>query len=88
MTAPGAPCWSFCLSLHPTLSNLDRPAHAYELKDALDGLWAVRPLRSLAFRGALESDQISTNGHGGRLWVSANEPRDVQFTLPAAQEDS
>ena len=30
------------------------------------------------------------NGHGGRLWVGANEPRGAvfQFTLPPAQEDS
>jgi PAS domain S-box-containing protein len=30
------------------------------------------------------------DGHGGKMWVSANEPRGVlfQFTLPAAQDDS
>jgi signal transduction histidine kinase len=30
------------------------------------------------------------DGHGGKLWVSANEPRGAlfQFTLPAAHEDS
>jgi PAS domain S-box-containing protein len=30
------------------------------------------------------------DGHGGRLWASANKPRGAafQFTLPAAQEDS
>src|SRR5260370_14533532 len=34
--------------------------------------------------------QTIINGHGGRLWISANEPRGpvFQFTLPAAQEDS
>jgi hypothetical protein len=76
------------VAAHPSPSNLDRLAHAYELKGALDGLWAVRPLETLwhsALSGAIERvDQISTNG---RLWLGANEPRDVQFTLPAAQED-
>ncbi|MFZ0854838.1 MAG: hypothetical protein WAO08_37270 [Hyphomicrobiaceae bacterium] len=70
------------VAAHPSRSNLDRLAHAYELKDAL---WLS------ALNSAIERvDQISTNRHGGRLWVSANEPRDVvfQFTLPAAQEDS
>jgi PAS domain S-box-containing protein len=34
--------------------------------------------------------QTIINGHGGRLWTSANEPRGAvfQFILPAAQEDS
>jgi PAS domain S-box-containing protein len=34
--------------------------------------------------------QTIINGHGGRLWMSANEPRGAvfQFTLPAAKEDS
>jgi signal transduction histidine kinase len=34
--------------------------------------------------------QTIINHHGGRLWVSANEPQGAvfQFTLPAAQEDS
>jgi serine/threonine protein kinase len=29
---------------HPSLSSLDRLAHEYELKDELDGAWAVHPL--------------------------------------------
>jgi hypothetical protein len=94
MTATGAPCWSFCLSLRTRLpQTLDRLAHACELKGALDGLWAVRPLSPSGFpllTARERVDQISTNGHGARLWASANEPRDVvfQFTLLAAQEDS
>src|SRR5712672_3381274 len=34
--------------------------------------------------------QTIINGHGGRLWMSANEPRGAvfQFTLPAVQENS
>jgi PAS domain S-box-containing protein len=34
--------------------------------------------------------QTIINGHGGRLWTSANEPRGAvfQFILPAPQEDS
>jgi PAS domain S-box-containing protein len=33
--------------------------------------------------------QTIVNGHGGRLWISANEPRGAvfQFTLPATQQD-
>jgi hypothetical protein len=57
------------VAAHPSPSSLDRLAHAYELKGALDGLWAVRPLETLwlsALNGAIErGDQISTNGHGG-----------------------
>jgi hypothetical protein len=29
---------------HPSSSSLDRLTHEYELKDELDGAWAVRPL--------------------------------------------
>ena len=29
---------------HPSRSTLDRLTHEYELKDELDGTWAVRPL--------------------------------------------
>src|SRR5215510_308704 len=29
---------------HPSRSSLDRLTHEYELKDELDGSWAVRPL--------------------------------------------
>src|SRR5262245_23169843 len=29
---------------HPSRSSLDRLTHEYELKDQLDGAWAVRPL--------------------------------------------
>src|SRR5215470_11912169 len=29
---------------HPSRSSIDRLAHEYELKDQLDGAWAVRPL--------------------------------------------
>jgi PAS domain S-box-containing protein len=34
--------------------------------------------------------QTIINGHGGRLWMSANEPRGAvfQFTLPAVEENS
>jgi len=34
--------------------------------------------------------QTIINGHGGRLWVDANEPRGAvfKFTLPAVQEGS
>jgi signal transduction histidine kinase len=34
--------------------------------------------------------QTIINGHGGRLWTGANEPRGAvfQFTLPAAQAGS
>jgi C4-dicarboxylate-specific signal transduction histidine kinase len=34
--------------------------------------------------------QTIINGHGGRLWMSANKPRGAvfQFTLPAVQENS
>jgi PAS domain S-box-containing protein len=34
--------------------------------------------------------QTIINGHGGRLWAGANEPRGAvfQFTLPVAEEDS
>src|SRR6185437_7490613 len=29
---------------HPTLESINRLAHEYELKDYLDGAWALRPL--------------------------------------------
>src|SRR6266481_1805089 len=36
---------------HPTPATLDRLAREYELKDALDGAWAVRPLELMRERG-------------------------------------
>src|SRR5258708_2862262 len=36
---------------HPTPATLDRFAREYELKDELDGTWAVRPLELVRDRG-------------------------------------
>ncbi len=36
---------------HPTAATLDRLAHEYALKDALDGTWAVRPLELVRDHG-------------------------------------
>src|SRR6266446_6993542 len=36
---------------HPTPATLGRLAHEYELKDELDGAWAVRPLDLVRERG-------------------------------------
>src|SRR6266446_4681440 len=36
---------------HPTPATLDRLACEYELKDELDGAWAVRPLELVRERG-------------------------------------
>ena len=38
---------------HPTAATLDRLAHEYELKDALDGAWAVRPLELVREHGQI-----------------------------------
>src|SRR5271156_5491737 len=36
---------------HPTTATLDRLAHEYGLKSALDGTWAVRPLELVRDHG-------------------------------------
>src|ERR1700686_4311123 len=36
---------------HPTAATLERLAHEYGLKDALDGTWATRPLELVRDRG-------------------------------------
>lgn len=36
---------------HPTLENINRLAHEYELKDHLDSAWALRPLEFVHERG-------------------------------------
>ena len=36
---------------HPSPSTLERLAHEYELRDELDGAWAVRPLAFICERG-------------------------------------
>src|SRR4030088_3105497 len=36
---------------HPTPSSLNRLTHEYELRDDLDGAWAVRPLELVRERG-------------------------------------
>src|SRR5260221_11102416 len=38
---------------HPTPATLDRLAREYELKDELDGAWAVRPLELVRDRGRI-----------------------------------
>src|SRR4051794_12881625 len=38
---------------HPTPATLDRLAREYELKDELDGAWAVRPLELVRERGRI-----------------------------------
>src|ERR1700694_2736049 len=38
---------------HPTPAILDRLAREYELKDELDGAWAVRPLELVRDRGRI-----------------------------------
>src|SRR3982074_1203920 len=38
---------------HPTPATLDRLAREYELKDELDGTWAVRPLELVRERGRI-----------------------------------
>src|SRR5712675_2436508 len=38
---------------HPTPASLDRLAREYELKDELDGAWAVRPLELVRERGRI-----------------------------------
>jgi len=40
-------------SEHPTPSFLDRLAHECELKDQLDGAWAVRPVEVVRERGRI-----------------------------------
>jgi PAS domain S-box-containing protein len=39
---------------HPTAATLDRFAREYELKDELDGAWAVRPLELVRERGRIK----------------------------------
>jgi hypothetical protein len=38
---------------HPAPATLDRLAREYELKDELDGAWAVRPLELVQERGRI-----------------------------------
>ena len=40
---------------HPIPATLDRLAREYELKDELDGTWAVRPLELVRERGQIDS---------------------------------
>ena len=44
MTATGPPLAVLPASEHPTPTFLDRLAHECELKNELDGAWAVRPV--------------------------------------------
>jgi PAS domain S-box-containing protein len=41
----------FAVTEHPTPATLDRLAHEYGLKDALDSAWAARPLKFIRERG-------------------------------------
>ena len=47
---------------HPTAATLDRLAHEYGLKDALDGTWATRPLEFVRDRGR---PMLVLEDHGG-----------------------
>src|SRR5215471_8822129 len=54
---------------HPSRSSLDRLTHEYELKDQLDGSWAVRPLDLVhdAGRTALVLEDIDSEPLDGLL---------------------
>ena len=62
---------------HPTPGSLDRLAHEYELKDLLDGAWAVRPLELVRGRGATA---LVLEYHDGT-------PLDRQLSRPEMPDD-
>ena len=60
---------------HPSRSTLDRLAHEYELKDELDGTWAVRPLELV--REANRTMLVLDDAGGELLEMLLGAPMDM-----------
>jgi PAS domain S-box-containing protein len=67
---------------HPTAASLDRLAHAYALKDELDGAWAVRPLALIRENGRT---LLMLEDPGGKLLApQLGAPMEVEAFLRLA----
>ncbi|MGV7214671.1 AAA family ATPase [Bradyrhizobium sp. UFLA05-112] len=71
---------------HPSRSSLERLTHEYELKDELDGTWAVRPLELVhdADRTILLLDDAGGEPLDGVLGAPIEAGRFLRLAIPVA----
>lgn len=67
---------------HPTLESINRLAHEYELKDHLDGAWALRPVELVREPG--RTMLVVEYAGGEPLDRLIGEPMEVEQFLPLA----